>query len=215
MTGLTIWLDPAGGKSKVLGIHIPGGEPGRHGSGSGGPLPPGSSSPDLDRKPGEGPGDQPPPAHPIQPLQKIAITYADTTGPLTMGMDEVQRTGIDIGINRLADRRLVVEFTIAFAAAPCLEGFEPGMALGLAVQSGDSDSEKRPGTGGGSMGPGGGSGGRGGPPSGGGGMGGPPPGGGMGGPPSGGGGKSGPGSGGKTNFEVWLQVHLARPAAQG
>lgn len=216
MTGLTIWLDPAGGQSKVLGIHIPGGEPGRTGSGPGGPLSPEARPPDSGPKKAEGAGGHRPPAPRSHQLQKIAITYKDTTGPLTMELDEVRRTGIDIGIDRLPDQRLVVEFKIRFTAAPCLESLEPGMALGLGVQSGESGSEKRQQRGG-SMGPGDRSGGRGGPPSDGGGMGAPPSGGGMGGPPSGGGGR-GPGAfrdGGKDNIEIWLQVLLARPAAEG
>ncbi|VTR67749.1 hypothetical protein DESC_610332 [Desulfosarcina cetonica] len=79
---------------------------------------------------------RPPPA--VRLPESLRITYQDATGPLSMTMDEVRRTGIDIGVARGSDGRLCYEFKIAFRADPSLEGFRPGMCLGLGIQSGSA-----------------------------------------------------------------------------
>jgi len=120
---------------------------------------------------------------------------ADTTGPLTMTISEVRRTGIDIGVGQAGRGRLVYEFNIAFKAAPSLGGLKPGKVVGIGVLIGGS-AQDGPGKGshGGPMGASGFDGGFGG------------PGGGM---------AGGPGAGGfrkkDETFEVWLQVRLAGP----
>ena len=136
--GLTVWLDPRGGKDTVFGIHVHGGSfqpsDGRHAHATGGP-PPSSSN----RRPDE----NRPPFPWLAPIDQVSITYADATGPLTMAMDEVRRTGIEIGRGRGDARTVVYEFNIAFNAAPSLEILAPGKVLGVGIFSGGADPGKR------------------------------------------------------------------------
>lgn len=204
MAGLMVWFDPEGGTEQVFGIHLPaanmqppgrpGGQPGDGGFGPRFSLshPAGNTA----AKPG-----QRPPAM-SQAIKELEITYSDTTGPLLMKMDEVRRTGIDVGRTQTRDGRLVYEFNINFNAAPSLENLKPGMSLGIGILTASGFEQfGGPGSGG--------------PPgaqlapsvsfSG---MGG--PGGGLGGP---GGGTNGPGRGGgrDKSLEIWLKVQLAGP----
>ncbi len=204
MSGLTVWLDPQGGKEQIFGIHLLGGDTKRPDRGSG----PGAGAfrPADDRgRPEE--NEQKPPFS--ETLEELEISYWGATGPLKMRIDEVQRTGIDIGIGPPEGGRMVYEFNIGFKAAPSLSGLKPGMIVGLGIQTGASkpDGRKRASSGD-QMGQGGPGGGMGGPGSGGG-MGGPGPGGGM----DRGGMGRGPGGSGPHDkndlFEVWLQVQLA------
>ncbi|GAB6908118.1 hypothetical protein JCM12296A_39570 [Desulfosarcina cetonica] len=126
--GLTIWIDPQSGEQQTVGIHLPG-QKGRPPSGSP-PLSPPNGRATAD------PSLRPPPA--VRLPESLRITYQDATGPLSMTMDEVRRTGIDIGVARGSDGRLCYEFKIAFRADPSLEGFRPGMCLGLGIQSGSA-----------------------------------------------------------------------------
>jgi hypothetical protein len=197
MAGLTIWLDPKGEKDRIFGIHLPG-------SGPAGPRPKpqdkGSLPPAGDN--GSHRGAKRDLLPPVGLPTELSITYADTTGPLTMRLSEVRRTGIDIGVGQSPARRLVYEFTIAFNAAPCLSGLAPEMVVGIGVVAGAS-KQGRPQAGS-----------RGGAPGGPGGI---MPGPGfddgvnaMNGPPPGGGPGGGPGAGKKSgSLEVWLQVRLA------
>jgi hypothetical protein len=115
-----------------------------------------------------------------------------------MTISEVRRTGIDIGVGRTGDGRLVYEFNIAFRAAPSLGELEPGMTVGIGILAGGF-GRNGPGRGlpGGPMGPVGFDGG-------------------PGGPGAGSGMRGSPGARGfakKDNpIEVWLQVRLAGPA---
>ena len=178
-SGLTIWIDPDGGKERVFGIHLPGMRSPFPG------MPPfrddmktdHSNPPDLPMDSGK---------VPEKPLESIFITYADTTGPLKMDMDEVRKTGLDIGVGKGRDGRWIYEFAISFEADSCLADLGPGSIIGIAVQSGggEADGGKPPSLG--------------------------TPGGGMGGPGPGGGpgGSGGPGGGSSKAFEIWLRVTL-------
>lgn len=175
--GISVWLDPDGGKNKVVGIYVPGGrshfrfaEKGANGDRS-------AKSPEL------------------KVPATIEMTYSETTGPLKMDLEEVRRTGIEIGTGQPDGSRYVYEFIVPFAVDEMLSGMGPGKVIGVGILSGDGQSRERsqkP-----SMGAMGG--------PGGGGRGGAGKGPGMGG--GGGGGKSGfekrPGS-----YEVWLKVQL-------
>jgi hypothetical protein len=189
--GLTLWLDPQGGEKHVFGIHLPdsGTESFTPGHGHRAPKP---KPRDKQAPP---PGGKPPR---LEPLKQLAVTYSDATGPLTMTISEVRRTGIDIGVGRTGDGRLVYEFNIAFRAAPSLGELEPGMTVGIGILAGGF-GRNGPGRGlpGGPMGPVGFDGG-------------------PGGPGAGSGMRGSPGARGfakKDNpIEVWLQVRLAGPA---
>lgn len=203
MDGLTVWMDPKGGEEEVFGIHVRGGSPidtGRRLPAEAGAAPPTDND--------HGPSGRQPQMPPIYPLGQAAVTYRDTTGPLTMAMDEVRRTGIDIGVGQGAGRSLVYEFNIAYKAAPSLEGLAPGMVIGIGILSGGSEPEdRRPATPDDHTR-------QEGPPGGGGG---PESGSRMGGRPGGmmGGEQMGPGPGGpppdakQDRASVWLQVQLA------
>lgn len=190
MAGLDLWFDPQGGKKQVFGIHLPGGEA------MGPQQPPGREAAVFgprDSRGGPPENELPSPA----PPKELAVSYADATGPLTMTIAEVRRTGIDIGVGRPAGGRLVYEFVIAVKAAPSLCDLKPGMVVGIGILTGTR-----------------GQGGPNGIASGGpmvttgfsGGLGGPGPGGGMGGGP---GGRDFPKR--DKPLEVWLQVRLAQP----
>lgn len=197
MAGLTVWFDPQGGKEKVFGLHLPAAASAHSEPPGNGGLPP-SGAP---RRPGD--SEDRPPARPtaLEPLRQIEITYSNTTGPLEMRIDEVRRSGIDIGLGQSKEGRLIYEFDLKFSAAPSLAELKPGMVVGIGILAGASEDA-------GPMGPGGG------PPGlhsgslepGGGGR----PTGGMG--PPGGGGGGGPG-GKRQTLEVWLKVRLAGQAA--
>lgn len=204
MAGMTIWLDPEGAKAQVFGIHLlPGGDaPTLHrvSRSEGDSLRPPQrlkqEQPSGGMTTEGGRTGQPPGPHAVAPLTDVAITYADTTGPLTMNMEEVRRTGIDIGVGRPDGKRLVYEFRIDFKSAPSLAGLGPGMMLGVGIRAGSGE--------GGSHGDG---------------MSmlsgpgesinwGPGPGGGR------GGGPGGPGPGEKADmFNIWLQFQLAGRAS--
>jgi hypothetical protein len=202
MTGLTLWFDPQGEKNRIFGIHLPGSEPPGPRRGA---RPEAGGMPPARNRGGASP-DKEPILPPVGPLNELSITYSDATGPLTMTLDEVRHTGIDIGVGQPPGGRLVYEFAIAFKAAPSLCGLAPGMVVGLGVLAGTSGKQNpKRSTSGGETGPGG----PGGP---GGGMRGPGPGNGgtMSGGPMGGGGPGGPGPGEKSeSLAVWLQVRLA------
>lgn len=190
MFGMDLWFDPQGDKKHVFGIHFPGGEGMR-------PRQPRGREPavfeprDSRVRPPE--DELPPPALP----KELAVSYADATGPLTMTIAEIRRTGIDIGVGRSAGGRLVYEFVIAVRAAPSLCDLKPGMVVGIGILTGTQ-----------------GQGGPNGMPSAGpmmatgfsGGLGGPGPGGGMGGGPGGRGFRKR-----DKSLEVWLRVRLAQP----
>lgn len=203
MAGLTVWFDPEGGNEQIFGLHLPaanmrpkgpppGGPPGDGGLGT--RIPHNQTAENFTAKPG-----QRPPVL-IGTISEMEITYSDTTGPLRMKMDEVRRTGIDVGRTQTDEGRLVYEFNIHFNAAPSLEQLKPGMVLGIGILAASTNSQ----TGG-------------------------PPGpsdvhraptlslGGMGGPGGGPGGPgtitNGPGRGGgrPESLEIWLKVRLAGP----
>lgn len=188
--GVTVWFDPQGGEQHVFGIHLPDRDTERIIRGHG-PAVTGLKPPERQAPP---PGSMPPR---LQPIKQLAVTYSKATGPLTMTISEVRRTGIDIGIGRTGDGRLVYEFNIAFRAAPSLCELKPGMSVGIGVLTDGfgRDGPKRglPGSPMGSAGFDGG-------------LGGPGPGGGMRGAP----GTRGFGKKDKP-IEVWLQVRLAGP----
>ena len=189
--GLTVWFDPQGGEQHVFGIHLPEKDTERFPRGHG---PTGTGLKPRDRQ-ASPPGGKPPR---LEPLKQLAVTYSKATGPLTMTISEVRRTGIDNGIGRTRDGRLVYEFDIAFRAAPSLCELKPGMRVGIGILTDEfgRDGPKRgvPGS------PLGAAGFDGGP-------GGPGPGGGM---------RAFPGVRGFERkdkpIEVWLQVRLAGPS---
>lgn len=220
--GLTVWIDPGGGKEKIFGVHVSGGGSPR---GPGGPMPGGKeTAPPANAANKDSSHDNKPPRMPQgEDNLKVSITYADTTGPLTMTLDEVRRTGIDIGVGQSKDGAEVYEFDIAFRAGPSLENLSSGMLIGVGITrsggdlkmrnshgSNDRKSQDNPpegGGGGGGREPGGGS--MGGPP--GGRMGGGMMGGGPGSGGSGGGGPGGNGLSGKKQDRTcsWFKVQLA------
>lgn len=185
--GLTLWIDPQGGRAHVFGIHLPGAE----GDGRGhrphpgaGALPPGNASVDSANR-----GFQP---SPPGPLHTVSISYQDATGPLEMTMDEVRRTGIDIAVRQHTDGRLIYEFKIGFHAAPSLAELQPGMLVGVGIMG--CASVRRGGQGAFPGAP----------------MAGlEDPGGSMGGPGPGGGPRGAPPGGKGRRFETWLKVRLA------
>ena len=208
MGGLTIWVDPQGGKEKVFGIHLPGAEAGGPGfrprPGEGDFRPPNEKGyPDLTKKESS-PLEMPPPQLPGE----LEITYQNSTGPLKMRMDEVRRTGIDLGVGQDQTGRLVYEFSIGFQADTCLSNLKPGMVVGVGIQSsqGKKDQRKkmtadfRTGQTDGRQWWG---------PDAGTGMGPPGPGGGM----PGGPGMHGPPGGRNNPLEIWLKVQLVGQSA--
>ena len=203
MDGLTVWIDPKGGKAEVFGIHVRGGS-----SMGPGPRPPAEAgtAPPTDRD-HRRPGEKQPQVPPMEQLEQAAITYCDATGPLTMSMDEIRRTGIDIGVGHGTGRSLVYEFNIAFKAGPSLEDLKPGMVIGIGILSGGAEPEGRKTAAADGDKPQDGPPGRGGGPGPGGPMG--RPGGMMGGGETGSG-HGGPPSGAKQDHAgVWFQVQLA------
>lgn len=139
MDGLTVWIDPKGGNDQVFGIHLAGGLPMTRGHNppvSHGDAPTGDETPQSKWKGSA--------RWPTQPLPAMAITYRDTTGPLTMAMDEIRRTGIDIGVGVCDDRSLIYEFKIAFNAAPSLAKLAPETVIGIGILSGGAESGRRP-----------------------------------------------------------------------
>ena len=189
--GLTVWLDPQGGEKHLFGIHLPDSDtetvtPG-HGHRAPKPKPRDKQVPSPRGKPPR-----------LEPLKQLAVTYSDATGPLTMTISEVRRTGIEIGAGRTGDGRLVYEFNIAFRAAPSLSELKPGMIVGIGILTGGfGQNGPEQGLPGGPMGP----------PGFDSGPGGPGPGSGMRGSP-------GARAFGKKDkpIEVWLRVRLAGTA---
>ena len=125
MTGLTVWLDPAGEKHKTFGIHLPGAGTGPRG------LSRKSGADDRQGNKKEGPA--------LKTPKAVEITYAEATGPLSMPMAQVRQTGIDIGAGQPNGRRFVYEFKICFTAGPSLSGLGPGKTVGIGIETGKKD----------------------------------------------------------------------------
>jgi hypothetical protein len=123
MTGLTVWLDPAGEKHKTFGIHLPGAGPRR--------LPDNSGADDRQRGKKERPA--------LKTPKTAEITYAGATGPLSMPMAQVRQTGIDVGVGQPDGRRFVYEFKICFTAGPSLSALGQGKTLGIGIETGKTD----------------------------------------------------------------------------
>jgi len=123
MTGLTVWLDPAGEKHKTFGIHLPGaGPPG---------LPRKSGADDRQGDKNERPA--------LKTPKTAEITYAGATGPLSMPMAQVRQTGIDVGVGQPNGRRFVYEFKICFTAGPSLSALGQGKTVGIGIETGKTD----------------------------------------------------------------------------
>lgn len=196
MTGLTVWVDPLGETAQTFAIHLPG-----RGAGSLHRYPPPEAGTGRPAGDWGDPGDNEERPDSPEPIQSLAITYPDTTGSLDMTIDEIRRTGIDVGAGQAEGGRWVYEFIIAFRAAPCLTGIAPGMRVGVGFQTGEPKKGGHEKTGAvGQRGTGG------------------PPGG-MGGHGPGRGGGMGRGSGKSRSiekddpFDVWIEARLADRAA--
>jgi len=125
MTGLTVWLDPAGEKHKTFGIHLPGAGAGPRG------LSRKSGAADRQGNKKERPA--------LKTPKAVDITYAEATGPLSMPMAQVRQTGIDVGVGQPDGRRFVYEFKICFTAGPSLSALGPGKTVGIGIETGKTD----------------------------------------------------------------------------
>jgi hypothetical protein len=123
MTGLTVWLDPAGEKHKTFGIHLPGAGPRG--------LPDKSGADDRQGDKKERPA--------LKTPRGVEITYAGATGPLSMPMAQVRQTGINVGAGQPNGRRFVYEFKICFTAGPSLSVLGPGKTVGIGIETGKTD----------------------------------------------------------------------------
>ena len=122
MTGLTVWLDPAGEKNKTFGVHLLGAGPRR-----------------LSRKSGADDRHEDKKERPVLKTPKaVEITYAEATGPLSMPMAQVRQMGIEVGAGQPDGRRLGYEFKIPFTAGPSLSAIGPGMTVGIGFEAGES-----------------------------------------------------------------------------
>lgn len=123
MTGLTVWIDPAGEQHKTFGLHLPGVGPR-----------------ELAGKLKDGDHQAKSKARPVLKTPKsIAITYAEATGPLAMPMAQVRQTGIDVGAGQPDGRRCVYEFKIGFKAGPSLSTLGSGQTVGIGIEIGKQD----------------------------------------------------------------------------
>ena len=122
--GMSLWLDPDGGKNRVVGIYVPGrkshfrfAEKGTNGDHA--PKPPELSMPAT-----------------------IEMTYSETTGPLKMNIEDVRRTGIGIGVGQPDGSHYVYEFIVPFAVDEILSEMGSGKDIGVGITSGNGESEK-------------------------------------------------------------------------
>lgn len=126
MSGLTLWIDPLGGKDKTFGIHLPKIERGKHRKKTG-DLGSGSVA-----ATDSGKGHRQPT---IKMPDTLKMTYSDATGPIEMSLAEIQNTGIHIGIGQRNGRGFVCEFAIRYDAAPCLKGLAQSAIAGIGFES--------------------------------------------------------------------------------
>ncbi len=191
-SGLTVWIDPEGGKERKYGVRLAM-KPGRRPTEFSGKNREGMTREERDRMNREGPP-------PFKAPEKLEVIHPFADGPFDMTMEVARHAGVDVGVG-LPNGRFVYECRIRTGGENFVLSLDTGTHVGIGIESGKMDGDKRMG-----KGPGGG-GGRG---KRGGGMGG--PGGGMGGPR---GGMGGPGGGSDSKkmgeaFELWLNVELAR-----
>jgi hypothetical protein len=123
MTGLTLWLDPEGGKNRIFGVGIP---PGHR------LLMPFFS--DQERKETQLMNKKGMP--PFEAPVELDITYPNTTGPLTMTRAETRNAGIEVGAGQPPGGRVVYEFKIRFDADESLLSLKPGMVVGVGFETG-------------------------------------------------------------------------------
>lgn len=138
MAGLTLWFDPMGENERVFGIHLPGDE---SRASRQRPRPGAGRVPSAEDHGGRSLPNEPA-LSPFEAPNKLAVTYAGATGPLTMTLVEVRRTGIDIGVGQLPGGRLVYEFGIAFKAAPSLSGLAPRKVVGIGILAGALEKDR-------------------------------------------------------------------------
>ena len=206
--GITVWIDPTGGKRKTLGIRLaPAPGPADD---SGGPRPPADSGGDEDRQ--SPPGGMTPPERAGRPVG-LSVKLPGQGEWISVPDDE--KKGLDIRIQD-TEALAVFEMKIPLVASdgrPYAAGVIAGKPLGIGfeTQRPEQPAGWKDGAGGRPEGPGGDFGGR---PGGGGrgGFGGSPPGGGM-------GGGMGPGQGPKDSsrlgeeLRLWIEVKLASKPA--
>ena len=132
LSGLTLWIDPLGGSDKTFGIHLPSlsqGMPGKDIHGLRNPAAAPTHHKTGYRQPA------------VKMPDTLKISYSDATAPLEMTLAEIRNTGIDIGVGQRGSRGLVCEFTIRFAAAPCLSGLAQGTIAGIGFSSDTSSRD--------------------------------------------------------------------------
>ncbi|BBO70957.1 hypothetical protein DSCA_48870 [Desulfosarcina alkanivorans] len=122
--GLSLWLDPDGGKNKVVGIYVPGKR--SH-------FRPADKGAD---------GNHEPKPQELRMPATIEMTYSDTTGPLKMDVEAVRRTGIGIGVGQPDGSRYVYEFIVPFAVDEILADMGSGKEIGVGILPGNGESEK-------------------------------------------------------------------------
>lgn len=199
-SGMSVWLDPAGGKNKVFGVqvacnpfshHDVGFRPGGMGKPGGAPCMPRNQAERMDKRK-------------MSPKDKddamLEITFSEGADSLILKKKKARDLGIEVATGQTGHGHFVYESRIAFKSSDSLSGLKPGMTLGIGFIGQKSSlvipmgppSGKGMGFSSGSMGTHGG-------------------GGGM---PGGGGGR-GPGmrTGGQPDpLKVWLKVRLAGQA---
>ncbi len=208
MAGLTVWIDPEGGKERKYGVRLsmkPRGRPTKFSGENRERV----TKEDRERISKEGPP-------PFEAPEKLEVIHPFADGPFDMTIEEARHAGVEVGVGQ-PNGRLVYEYRIRTEGENFVLSLDTGATVGIGIESGKMDKGKMMGKDGAHGGGGGGGYGRRG-----GGMGG-PGGGGMGGPGKGGmGGPGGGGTGGPTRgggrpdlkemgepFEVWLKVEWA------
>ena len=129
VTGLTLWIDSAGGKKESFGVHLSGAGP-RH-----------RVKPDRGDTHQEVKNVRPPQLL-LETPQKLGITRLDTIGPLTVTVSEAREMGVHVGAGQPDGRRFVYEYKIRFTAGPSLSALSPGMVMGIGITTEKSDMEK-------------------------------------------------------------------------
>ncbi len=209
-SGLTVWIDPEGGKERKYGVRLsmkPRRRPKKFSGENQGRM----TKEDRERMKKEfreRMSKEGPP--PFKAPEKLEVVHPFADGPFSMTMEEARHAGVEIGVGQ-PNGRLVYEYRIRTEGENFVLSLDTGAHVGIGIESGILDRGKMMGK----DGPGGGGGGHG---KKGGGMGGPGRGG-MSGPP--GGGRGGPGNGRSDSkkmgdpFEVWLKVEWAREGGEG
>ncbi|MDM8554431.1 hypothetical protein QUF75_06845 [Desulfococcaceae bacterium HSG7] len=122
MTGLTLWIDPEGGKNKKYGIRLL----------VKSPQPP----PEFSKEDRDSSRKRKPPS--LKMPERLELIHPDTSGPLIMNIEKSKSSGVEIGVGQ-PNGRLVYEYKIKMKGENVIFALDTVPYMGIGIESGKID----------------------------------------------------------------------------